>query len=39
MRHLRTFPTEWPVRIAVDELGDVEYGITRDECLAAHPAR
>lgn len=31
MRHTRTFPTQWPVRISGDEAGDVEYAISRDE--------
>jgi len=31
MRLLRTFATEWPVRIPGDEDGDVEYGISRVE--------
>ena len=31
MRLVRTFHAEWPVRIAGDEEGDVEYAITRDE--------
>jgi RimJ/RimL family protein N-acetyltransferase len=31
MRHIRTFETEWPIRIPGDELGDVEYAITREE--------
>lgn len=35
MRPTRTFPTEWPVRIAGDEEGDVEYAITFDEWRAA----
>lgn len=35
--HVRTYPTEWPVRIPGDELGDVEYAITRAEWSATHP--
>ena len=31
LRHVRTFVTEWPIRIPGDEEGDVEYAITRDE--------
>lgn len=31
LRLVRTFHAEWPVRIPGDELGDVEYAITRDE--------
>jgi RimJ/RimL family protein N-acetyltransferase len=31
LRHVRTFVTEWPVRIPGDEEGDVEYAITRAE--------
>ena len=36
MRHVRTFPTQWPVRIPGDEAGDVEYVITRADWEAAH---
>ena len=35
MRLVRTFRTEWPVRIPGDEEGDVEYAITFDEWRAA----
>ena len=31
MRHMRSFHADWPVRIAGDEHGDVEYAITRAE--------
>jgi RimJ/RimL family protein N-acetyltransferase len=31
LRMVRTFHADWPVRIPGDELGDVEYAITRDE--------
>jgi RimJ/RimL family protein N-acetyltransferase len=31
LRHTRTFPTEWPVRLPGDEHGEVEYAITRAE--------
>jgi RimJ/RimL family protein N-acetyltransferase len=31
MRLVRTFHADWPVRIPGDELGDVEYAITREE--------
>lgn len=31
LRHVRTFPTEWPVRLPGDEHGEVEYAITRAE--------
>jgi RimJ/RimL family protein N-acetyltransferase len=31
MRHVRSYRTEWPVRIPGDEHGDVEYAITRAE--------
>jgi RimJ/RimL family protein N-acetyltransferase len=34
MRLVRTFHADWPVRIAGDEHGDVEYAITRQEWLA-----
>ena len=29
MRLVRTFETTWPIRIAGDDEGDVEYDITR----------
>jgi RimJ/RimL family protein N-acetyltransferase len=35
LRHVRTFFADWPDKIPGDELGDVEYAITRDEWLAA----
>jgi RimJ/RimL family protein N-acetyltransferase len=35
LRQVRTFFADWPDRIPGDELGDVEYAITRDEWLAA----
>jgi RimJ/RimL family protein N-acetyltransferase len=38
MRHLRTFKTEWPVTIPGDELGDVEYAVTREEWEAQRRA-
>ena len=31
MRLIRTFRSDWPVRIPGDEHGDVEYAITREE--------
>lgn len=31
LRHTRSFPTEWPVRLPGDEHGEVEYAITRAE--------
>jgi RimJ/RimL family protein N-acetyltransferase len=31
LRYVRTFDSEWPVRIPGDEEGDVEYAITRAE--------
>jgi RimJ/RimL family protein N-acetyltransferase len=31
LRHTRTYPTHWPVRLPGDEAGDVEYAITRAE--------
>lgn len=34
MRLKRTFHAEWPVRIPGDELGDVEYEITREQWAA-----
>jgi len=39
MRLVRTFHADWPVRIDGDELGDVEYEITRDAWAATrHPS-
>jgi RimJ/RimL family protein N-acetyltransferase len=41
MRFVRTFTMPWPDRIEGDELGDVEYAITREEWeadRAAHAA-
>ena len=35
LRHILTFPTEWPVRLPGDELGEVEYAITRAEWNAS----
>lgn len=41
LRLVRTFPTEWPIRIPGDEHGDVEYAVTRPEWegsrSASHP--
>ena len=34
LRSVRTFLADWPVRIEGDDLGDVEYAITREEWLA-----
>lgn len=34
LRHVRSFPAEWPERIPGDEQGDVEYAITRAEWAA-----
>lgn len=34
MREVRRFHADWPDRIPGDELGDVEYAITRQEWLA-----
>ena len=31
MRHVRSYPSDWPVRIPGDEQGEVEYAITRAE--------
>jgi RimJ/RimL family protein N-acetyltransferase len=31
LRHTRTYPTQWPVRLPGDEHGEVEYAITRAE--------
>lgn len=39
MRLVRTFHMDWPVRIAGDEEGDVEYAITRDEWEAQRETR
>lgn len=35
LRRVRTFVQDWPYRIPGEELGDVEYAITREEWLAA----
>jgi RimJ/RimL family protein N-acetyltransferase len=35
MRHVRSFATEWPVKLPGDEEGEVEYAITRAEWEAA----
>ncbi len=35
LRHVRTYHADWPVRIAGDEHGDVEYAIERAEWEAA----
>ncbi|GAB2687660.1 GNAT family N-acetyltransferase [Thalassiella azotivora] len=34
LRYVRTFHAEWPDRIPGDELGDVEYAVTRAEWFA-----
>jgi RimJ/RimL family protein N-acetyltransferase len=34
LRLVRTFQADWPDKIAGDELGDVEYAITREEWVA-----
>lgn len=34
MQLVRTFPTEWPIRIPGDEHGDVEYAITRTQWVS-----
>lgn len=34
LRHVRTLHQEWPDRIQGEELGDVEYALTRDEWAA-----
>lgn len=34
---VRHFVADWPVRIAGDEFGDVEYAITRESWLASRP--
>lgn len=31
LRFVRSFHADWPVRIDGDELGDVEYALTRTE--------
>lgn len=35
LRHVRSYPTEWPVHLPGDELGEVEYALTRAEWAAA----
>lgn len=39
LRVVRTFHADWPVHIPGDELGDVEYAITRAEWQAGRDAR
>lgn len=39
MRHVHTFETRWPVRIPGDELGDVEYVVTRADWGAQKAAK
>lgn len=39
MRLVRTFQADWPVRIDGDELGDVEYEITRETWAARRAGR
>lgn len=34
LRHVRTFHQDWPDRIEGEELGDMEYALTRDEWAA-----
>ena len=36
MRLVRTFKADWPYPIPGDDLGDVEYAITREEWLRQH---
>lgn len=36
MTLVRTFHADWPYRIPGDELGDVEYAITREEWMQSH---
>jgi RimJ/RimL family protein N-acetyltransferase len=38
LRFVRLFHADWPVRIAGDEEGDVEYAITREEWMTGRPA-
>jgi RimJ/RimL family protein N-acetyltransferase len=38
LRYIRTFHQEWPDKIDGDELGDVEYALTRAEWLNCRPA-
>ena len=35
LRHVRSYPSEWPVHLPGDELGDVEYALTRAEWAAS----
>jgi len=37
LRYVRSFSTEWPVGIPGDELGEVEYAVTRAEWMASLP--
>jgi len=38
LRHTRSYPSEWPVRLPGDEQGEVEYAITRAEWEAGRPS-
>jgi RimJ/RimL family protein N-acetyltransferase len=38
LRFVRTFFQDWPVQIPGDELGDVEYALTREEWQANQAA-
>jgi RimJ/RimL family protein N-acetyltransferase len=37
LRHVGSYATEWPVHLPGDELGEVEYALTRAEWAAAKP--
>lgn len=39
LRYIRTFDTEWPIRIPGDEEGDVEYALTRAEWDTANEGK
>ncbi len=38
LRHTRSYPSEWPVRLPGDEQGEVEYAISRAEWEASRPS-
>ena len=39
LRYIRTFDTEWPIRIPGDQEGDVEYALTRAEWHTANSGK
>ncbi|HRB05340.1 MAG TPA: GNAT family N-acetyltransferase, partial [Ilumatobacteraceae bacterium] len=39
LRYIRTFETEWPIRLPGDEEGEVEYALTRAEWHTANEGK